>query len=162
MREKIAKRLLDLLIRRTLCVRPADVVIGGYQNPYMHRWWLIPRNRVFNIYLHFFMRSDDDRALHDHPWWNFSFLLDGTYIEHTIENGGVHKKTRFSTGDFKLRPATYAHRIELTDGPCWSLFVTGPKIRSWGFHCPNGWRHWKVFTKPGRPGEVGRGCGEQD
>ena len=28
----------------------------------------------------------------------------------------------------------------------WSLFITGPVIREWGFHCPNGWRHWKQFT----------------
>jgi hypothetical protein len=47
--------------------RPPDFVIGG-DSPYMLRWWIIPRNKFFNIYLHRFLRSDDDRALHDHPW----------------------------------------------------------------------------------------------
>ena len=43
--------------------------------------------------------------------------------------------------------------------PCWSLFLFGPRIREWGFHCPErGWVHWEEFTKPGRPGEIGRGC----
>ena len=26
------------------------------------------RNKIFNIYLHQIIRSDDDRALHDHPY----------------------------------------------------------------------------------------------
>ena len=46
---------------------------------------------MFNLYLHEFSRSDDDRALHDHPWlFNLSVLLSGTYVEHTIDAGGIH------------------------------------------------------------------------
>jgi hypothetical protein len=41
-----------------------------------------------------------------------------------------------------------------------SLFMTGPKVREWGFACPKGWVHWRDFTG-GENGElVGRGCGE--
>lgn len=40
-------------------------VIGNADNPYMLRWFILPRNRLFNIYLHKFLRDDDDRALHD-------------------------------------------------------------------------------------------------
>lgn len=126
----------------------------------MRRWWVIPRNRLFNVYLHHFLRSDDDRALHDHPWWNLSILLSGRYVEHTISAGGINVRTERREGETKFRPAAAAHRIELIDGPCWTLFVTGPMIRSWGFHCPRGWVHWKEFTKPENPGEIGRGCGE--
>lgn len=49
---------------------------------------------------------------------------------------------------------------KLTHGPCWTLFVTGPRIRNWGFHCPNGWVRWEAFTPPADKGSVGRGCGE--
>jgi hypothetical protein len=42
--------------------RAPDQVIGGRERPYMLRWYLIPRNRFCNIYLHHFLRSDDDRA----------------------------------------------------------------------------------------------------
>lgn len=60
-----------------------DRVIGENVDPYLLRWHLIPRNSFFNIYLHKFMRSDDNRALHDHPWaWNISLILRGQYIEH--------------------------------------------------------------------------------
>lgn len=142
--------------------RPPDVVIGEAQSPYMHRWWLIPRNRFFNIYLHHFLRSDDDRALHDHPWWNLSILLDGRYVEHTIAAGGVNVRTERRAGEVKLRGARAAHRIELVDGPCWTLFITGPRIREWGFHCPQGWRHWRIFTSGPNGETIGRGCGEED
>lgn len=102
--------------------RPPDFVIGSEDNPYLHRWWIIPKNRLFNIYLHKFMRSDDDRALHDHPWsWNLSIIIRGSYIEHMPKN----KKTFGKDGDFrtvtKIRKAwrpvfrwgTTPHRIEL-------------------------------------------------
>jgi hypothetical protein len=42
--------------------------------------------------------------------------------------------------------------------PVWTLFVTGPRVRSWGFWCAHGWRHWKTFTAGPRGETVGRGC----
>lgn len=85
------KRLANWLIERATR-RPPDFVIGGAERPYLLRWWLIPRNPVFNVYLHQFMRSDDDRALHDHPWANCSVLLRGAYTEHTIAAGGIEHR----------------------------------------------------------------------
>lgn len=142
--------------------RKPDLVVGGDADPYLRRWWLIPRNRWFNLYLHHFMRSDDDRALHDHPWLNLSILLHGRYVEHTISAGGINVRTERRAGECKFRTASAAHRIELVDGPCWTLFVTGPRLRDWGFHCRLGWVPWQKFTKPENPGEIGRGCGEFD
>lgn len=152
----LAPRLIALSERRA-----PDVIIGGVDDPYLRRWWLIPRNRFFNVYLHHFMRSDDDRALHDHPWWNLSVLLEGRYVEHTIEAGGINRRVKRWAGEWKFRRAAAAHRIELVAGPCWTLFLTGPTIRSWGFHCPRGWVHWRDFTNPVDGGStIGRGCGE--
>lgn len=138
--------------------RSPDFIIGKPEAPYLKRWWLIPRNRLFNIYLHQFLRSDDDRALHDHPWPNVSILLKGEYTEHTILRGGINVRKIYKGGAVKFRRAIAAHRIELHAGECWSLFITGPVIRSWGFHCPAGWRHWRDFTSPQNSGEIGRGC----
>lgn len=136
--------------------RGPDYEIGGSLDPYMRRWWLIPRNRWFNIYLHCFKRSDDDRAFHDHPWWNISFLIHGSYIEHTPAGSSVRV-----SGDVVFRRATASHRIELHNGDCWSIFITGRRIREWGFYCPKGWVHWKIFTNSADGGQtIGRGCGE--
>lgn len=143
-----ADRLIERLTRR-----PPDFVIGG-ERPYLRRWYVVPHNRLCNVYLHEFLRSDDDRALHTHPWANLSILLRGSYREHT--SAGARDLT---AGDWKLRlSGNMAHRIELTDGPCWTLFLTGPKYQEWGFLCPQGFVHWRDFTAPGDEGAVGRGC----
>lgn len=152
-------KLVDRFIAR-ITRRPPDVVIGGHDRPYLRRWWVIPRNRFFNVYLHEFLRSDDDRALHDHPWANCSVLLRGAYTEHTIQAGGIHAAEVFDAGSVHVRlSGTIAHRIELHEGPCWTLFITGPRYRQWGFHCPEqGWVHWERFTAADDPGAIGKGC----
>ena len=62
-------------------------------------------------------------------------------------------------GDWQLRNAKSAHRIVLNACPCMTLFLTGPKIREWGFHCPEkGWVHWRDFCDPADHGKVGKGC----
>ena len=145
--------------------RPPDFVIGMPADPYLIRWWAIPRNRWFNIYLHEIRRSDDDRALHDHPWLNCSILLSGGYVEHTIAKGGIEHRRLRAAGSITFRAPRAAHRLEVVPGmgTTISLFVTGPIVRHWGFHCPKaGWRHWLDFTAPRRKGEIGRGCGEMD
>ena len=152
------------------------VMIGGDDDPYLKRWLVLPRNKFpINIYLHKFCRSDDDRALHDHPWPWWSFLLKGGYTEHT--KTGSQRRKRFS---LVHRPADFAHRVELdsyswsTDAskwpgdatvqekPAWTLFITGKKQREWGFHCPKGWLHWEKFTEGGTPTDARNsvGCGE--
>jgi hypothetical protein len=138
--------------------RHPDYVIGDPAAPYMRRWWIVPRNEQQNVYLHHILRDDDDRALHDHPWDNVSYLLIGRYREITPEGTFVRE-----AGSIVSRRATDCHRLEVIDGePCVSLFMTGPKVREWGFHCPNGFVHWRDFTA-GENGElVGRGCGEME
>jgi hypothetical protein len=59
-----------------------------------------------------------------------------------------------------LRGPNLAHRIELVEGrPAWTLLITGPAVRSWGFWCDRGARfvHWKKFTDP-TGNAVGPGC----
>lgn len=119
-------------------MRDPDIIIDG---DYLHRWYVIPRNRFFNIYLHKFGRSDDDRALHDHPWYSVSVLLRGEFLEHSFK-GKRHIPWLFPV----FRTAKFAHRLEVVKGPVWTIFITGPRLRDWGFYCPKGWRHWKEFT----------------
>lgn len=151
-------KLSDSIISR-ITRRSPDFVIGGAERPYLRRWFVIPRNRFFNVYLHCFMRSDDDRALHDHPWANASILLRGQYVEHTIKAGGIQCRETLKAGAVRVRlSGRLAHRVEVT-GPCWTLFITGPRYREWGFHCPDrSWVHWKQFTAADNAGDIGNGC----
>jgi hypothetical protein len=133
--------------------RAPDFVIG---DDYLRRWWIVPRNEYLNVYLHDIRKSDDDRAFHDHPWSNVSNLISGRYIEHTPEG-----KLLRVAGDVVERPATALHRLEVIPGErVISLFVTGPKVREWGFACEQGWVHWQDFVSRENTGLVGRGCGE--
>ena len=87
-------------------------------------------------------------------------LLRGCYLEHTIDAGGINRRTFRIAGDVVLRRSgRMAHRIELVDGPCWTVFITGPRYREWGFHCPEqGWIQWQRFTADKDPGATGKGC----
>lgn len=158
-------KIADRIIARVLKREP-DFIIGGLDRPYLLRWWLIPRNRFFNVYVHKFLRSDDDRAHHDHPWlFNASWHLRDGYNEHTITAGGALVVSARAQGDMKFRWGPAPHRVELIaeqDGslrPCWTLFCTGPRVREWGFYCmEKGWIHWKRFTATNDPGAIGKGC----
>ena len=57
-------------------------ITGLDGSEYLVRRYLLPRNKFLNIYLHKFLGSDDDRALHDHPWYSISCVLKGRLIEH--------------------------------------------------------------------------------
>lgn len=136
-------------------LRGPDFRIGEEADPYLERWWLVPRNRWFNIYLHHILHDDTDRALHDHPWWNLTLILHGGYREVTPKGERLRRR-----GQFIFRRARALHRLVVGEGEAWTLFITGPIVRGWGFQCPQGWVPWTEFVDPDHPGKVGRGCGE--
>lgn len=155
MTSPLADRLIRFVSRR-----PPDKIIGDGATPYLLRWYIIPRNPLFNVYLHLFLRSDDDRALHCHPWVNCSIILRGRYFEHT-EHDGEPRIRLYTAGDWRLRPSgRIRHRIELIDNRVWTLFITGPRYREWGFYCPQGFVHWTKFTDPSDSGKIGKGCNQ--
>ena len=170
---RVFKRLPAWMLRKLLREhnrvtqgRPRDVRIPGDTSipPYMLRWWRIKRNAFFNVYYHIVRRSDDDTALHDHPWWNFSIVLEGGYYEHLIHEGGVHSRTFYGAGSVRFRPSgNFAHRLELErypegapfgmggeEKPVFTIFITGPALRRWGFHHESGWvdaYEWDEFCE---------------
>lgn len=157
----IAQAVAFVLRRLVIARRPPDLIIGGAEDPYMHRWYLI-RSRFGAVYLHWIIRDDDD-VPHDHPWHNASFVLENGFFD--CRNG---KRLWLKPGSFMRRIATVPHRIELRKKygrpiPALSLFFMGKKIREWGFHCPNRWIPWREFvgqTEGLNDGRRGRGCGE--
>lgn len=189
---RLARWLFLFLQSRVATRRPPDFIIGADApgGAYLMRWFLTPWRRLQtrmrvraearptrwnrlaatvvgwlpNLYLHCFMRDDDDRALHDHPSWAASLILHRSYIEHTISEGGIHRRRLYAVGSLRFLPTRHTHRIELPRQHgmpvyCWTLFLFGPNVREWGFHCPEqGWIPWWKFTAAGKPGEIGPGC----
>ena len=114
------------------------------KEPYLIRYYLLFVDRVnfpFNIFIHKFMKGDDDEDPHDHPWGFFHIILSSGYWENVPMNISEHK---FDRGFCKIwRPAgywnivssDYTHRIELRDGEPkpWTIFVPFKRNNHWGF-----------------------------
>lgn len=127
---------------------------------YLLRWYVIPRNSHLNIYLHKFLHDDEDRALHDHPWWFISIMIKGAYREVLGRNKIVDR----CAPSVAFRHAEHRHRVVLfrdrndKKKPCWTIVITGRVVRNWGFHCPQGFVRWQDFTLESDYGKVGKGC----
>jgi hypothetical protein len=145
-------------------VRPPDLTIGN--PPQTLRWHLL-RWRGWQVALHCWLKSDDDRALHDHVADNVSIILNRGYWE--IIGVGDKKVWHLRRPWLPyFRKAETPHRVVLRDPngmrPVWSLWLRGPPRRTWGFHCPKGWRPWRQYVAerdyhaPGSTSTVGRGC----
>lgn len=124
----------QFLLRRAEAImasRSPDFEIGPEGDRYLLRWWIIPRNKFFNLYLHRFLHDDEDRALHDHPWMNCSVVLKNGYYEvipranisadsltkrpndfYRGDRSDVVKVHRLE-GSVTFRRATAAHRVVL-------------------------------------------------
>ncbi len=121
-------------------------ITGLDGSEYLIRRYLLPRNKILNIYLHRFLGSDDDRALHDHPWYSVSVVLKGELIEHLPRK----RLRKIKAGVISFRSPLQQHRIELPTGQkATTLFITGPVVRKWGFACPKGWVAWDRYGKNG-------------
>jgi len=107
---------------------------------YMERYWLIPYNRLGPAArIHHILRSDNDRAFHDHPWPYVTIILRGGYWEVTpqYDSSGVYireDRQWYGPGSVLMRRAKSWHRLELPEGqPAWTLFITGRRQQTWGF-----------------------------
>lgn len=147
---------LQAFAERHVCTVPPAFVVGS-PTPLLSRW-VLHNLKGLQARLHVFHRSDDDRAKHDHPWESLSITLRDGAVD--VAHDGT--RTVMEPGMMIYRSADFAHWIEVDDGALpMTLFLTGPKVREWGFHCPHGWRHWRQFTTPANgvdSGAVGAGC----
>lgn len=133
--------------------RDPDLQIVRGEETYLGRWYAIPRNHFFNVYIHEIIGDDEDDP-HDHPWFSLSLCLEGALIEETYS---FEKKNKisdilwysFSTkmvsaGDLRFRTPWMIHRLLLPGLDSYekavTLFITGPNLRTWGFWCWKGKR----------------------
>lgn len=105
---------------------------GAYR---LDRYHLV-ESPEWNVRYHHIMTSDPS-DLHDHPWDYVTTLLAGAYVEVTPLGSMLYRAPCTL-----VRRAEDAHRLELPEGPVWSLLVTGPVRRPWGFHTEAGWVPW--------------------
>lgn len=104
--------------------------LGFKECPYLRRWCLTVG--LFSIRVHHFYKSDDERAFHDHPWWFVTLVLKDGYTD-ISPYGEDHLKI----GSIRFRSAEHKHTVKTDPGGSWTLVITGPNLRNWGFW-PNG------------------------
>jgi hypothetical protein len=124
-------------------LRYDPVVDGTYRLDRYH----VHESKPWNVRYHH-IRTSDPSDLHDHPWDYVTTLLAGAYLEVTEDGAQLYRAPRTL-----VRQAEDAHRLELPEGPVWSLLVTGPVRRPWGFYTDRGWVHWREHGRD--PVEVG-------
>lgn len=158
----LTERLFDWALYRTQRAVP-DVCIGAPGDYSLLRWHVWKRRKWwFNLFIHQMLRSDDDRALHDHPWWSLSLVLTphlGEVYQWNPPDGNAWFR-RFKPGQLVLRSSRFAHRLTVTYGcHAYTLFLVGPNVRQWGFWCPKGWLHNDAFSVLTPFGNMrGKGC----
>lgn len=164
---------LETFLNRWL---PFELIEDCNHDPYLSRWFIL-RCQWLYIFIHKFHRSDEDRALHDHPWNYISLILRHGYWEHSEETclacqhsrgefcpachgpegyqcticnrtGKIAVKKFIRAGSIIWRPATWRHRIELVDGKnAWTLIIRFKRRRDWGFWTAEGFVPWRQWWR---------------
>jgi hypothetical protein len=146
---------------------------GG--TPYLSRWYLIGKKpeddpdlkgqiiaseekKKFDLFLHRFHRSDDDGALHNHPWsWAVSLVLAGGYMEERRVGDKVARRIVRPLSLNFIRGEDY-HRVDLIgpDRDAWSLFLVGPRVKTWYFwdRDTKARMQWRSFIEMKQRGEA--------
>jgi len=117
--------------------RPCRLIMSN-SKPYMERYYLGSLLGL-TFYLHRFVSSDGDRALHDHPWrFSAGFCLAGGYLEKRLrwfnpKNGFDCSEKNVRPGRFNIIRAATFHQIIKAKPETWTLFFHSPKFKGWGF-----------------------------
>lgn len=124
---------------RRLCERiaarlPERVITGAEDTPYLSKYLVAGGTHGgWHLHLHRFHRSDEDRALHNHPWPCASLILAGGYREERVRDDGAIVTYERRPGALNFIGANTFHRIDLIDGECWTLFLNLPVVQNWSF-----------------------------
>lgn len=129
-----------------------EILTPDGKEVYLRRWYLARIPRLFSIRLHHILLPDTDRHPHDHPWPFLSIILWGGYNElwsraHSMWRGQWSCRFR-CVRRFSFHRSTDLHQIQqFHNGSTWSLFITGPEGRVWGFETPDGWMNFRDYEQ---------------
>lgn len=136
---------------------PKRIIPRGDNSPYLARYYIFRKRWLQktrlpswvsyapSIYLHHFLRGDDDKELHNHPYGtSLAFVLFGGYMEQRRERGTDSVGLRVVTaGKFNYLRGDDFHKITLLDARrgAWTIFLAGLGTKSedkqeWGFWDP--------------------------
>lgn len=97
----MVERILSDLLERAAARLPMREIVGVDGSTFLERYKVLDLGPALGrLFLHRFRRGDEDRELHNHPWWGLSLVLVGGYLEErrVWAAGGERVETR------RLRP----------------------------------------------------------
>jgi hypothetical protein len=100
--------------------------LGRPECPYMFRWVLVVFG--FAIRIHKWIRSDDKRHFHNHPWPFIVICLRGFYVDVSPKGRDLVK-----AGSIRFRSASHSHYVEVPKTGALTLLFTLPVTQNWGF-----------------------------
>lgn len=154
--ERAAAQAFDRGNHRVITARTATEV-------YLLRFWLTPPQAgpdqglesANSVLLHYFVRGDDDQALHDHPWDFTTTILCGGYWEclpphdwNNVNSGpAFDARSEFRGPGMTVRREQHQlHSVGQVLPGTFTLVRTGERGRDWGFHPPGKpWVNWRTF-----------------
>lgn len=117
--------------------------LGLPECPYVYRWRFEIRG-LGSLRVHHWVGPDDDRAFHDHPWWFLTLVIKGGYTDMSpsspaeYQGGHISHWDHLHVGSIRFRRALHQHTVVPDLGGCWTILVTGPRTRTWGFWLSKG------------------------
>ena len=129
-----------------------DQIIKRRNGPYLRRWSQGRTAEEGRRYLHHFEGSDPDDP-HGHPWPSASLAIRGRMQEWWWSADEDPARDpghllRIEEGAIIVRSASHRHRVTVPEGEtAITLFVTGPKVREWGFWTRQGEIPWQDYPE---------------
>jgi hypothetical protein len=113
---------------------PVRVIEGRDGSPFLSKYLIAGGAREgWRLHLHRFHRGDEDPEMHNHPWWCASLILAGGYIEERLRADGAVVAFDRGPGSVNVIGAEVFHRVDLSGGECWTVFLNAPASQRWGF-----------------------------
>lgn len=117
-------------------------------NAFMIRWIII-RTKWFNIFVHKFLKSDENLP-HSHPFNFISVLLWGSYVEQ-VYTGNELIEIKRRAPSIMFRNGFIFHKIILKKSSPITICLTWPAGKNWHYLTNNGevikWRKYLRQTK---------------
>jgi hypothetical protein len=122
-----------------MAARSPSQIIRPHGAPYLTRYFLAGWNPITkrpgpSVFLHHFVGSDPNDSVHSHPWaFACSYILVGGYLEYRCLEDGRAESRVYLPGSVNVLRGGDRHRIDLLERECWTLFLTGASVQTWGF-----------------------------
>lgn len=155
MRRELGRWIADRLKAALETTQARVIMDRAGKSPYLSRYYVFgkptmtdgsspfdqfgnPKRQVilkdgWGLYIHRFHQDDAAGGLHSHPFsWMLSFVIAGGYIEERRKGSDVITRIVRPLSFNFLRSSDF-HRVDLVEHDAWTLFLVGPKTKTWGF-----------------------------